>query len=189
MSYCRFSEGDVYAYSTDGGVQFWVAGGFDKSLDHLCNTYNDAYEYAKSLRDVHGLTVPRHAMEMLRSDAIEEAKRFAGSGAIEDLEAELREEVEGQQGYDQMLRDRLRQQTELYVKAKGENERLRELVRGLHMAYVGALNECESLYEGLIWEYSGSIEDDVAKSRARFEADRHRFDAALRELGIVVDED
>lgn len=128
MSYCRFSEGDVYAYSTDGGVQFWVAGGFDKSLDHLCNTYNDAYEYAKSLRDAHGLTVPRHAIEMLRSDAIEEAKRFAGSGAFEDLEAELREEVEDQQGYDQMLRDRLRQQTELYVKAKGENERLRELV-------------------------------------------------------------
>ena len=147
MSYCRFSEGDVYAYSTDGGVQFWVAGGFDKSLDHLCNTYNDAYEYAKSLRDAHGLTVPRHAIEMLRSDAIEEAKRFAGSGAIEDLEAELREEVQDQQGYDQMLRARLRQQTELYVKARAENAKLREERDHWHVEQVHAYGNWEDAHK------------------------------------------
>lgn len=71
---------------------------------------------------------------------------------------------------------------------KAENSKLRELVRGLHMAYVGALNECESLDEGLIWEYSGSIDADVAKSKARFEADRHRFDVAMSELGIEVED-
>ena len=70
--------------------------------------------------------------------------------------------------------------------AMAENEKLREMARNLHMAYVETLNECESLNEGLIWEYSGSIEDDVAKSRAKFEANRHRFDDALCELGIEV---
>lgn len=69
---------------------------------------------------------------------------------------------------------------------KAENDRLRELMRGIHMAYVGTLNECEGLDEGLIWEYSGNIESDIAKSKARFEADRHRFDVALQELGIEV---
>lgn len=75
---------------------------------------------------------------------------------------------------------------ELNKQLKAENAKLREMARGLHMAYVETLNECESLNEGLIWEYSGSIEDDVAKSRAKFKADRHRFDDALCELGIEV---
>lgn len=72
--------------------------------------------------------------------------------------------------------------------AMDENAKLRELARGLHMAYVETLNECESLNEGLIWECSGSIDDDIAKSKARFEVLRHRFDDALRELGAGVDE-
>ena len=67
---------------------------------------------------------------------------------------------------------------------KTENAKLREMARSLHIAYVETLNECESLNEGLIWEYSGSIEDDIAKSRAKFEANRHRFDDALCELGV-----
>jgi len=71
---------------------------------------------------------------------------------------------------------------------QAENAKLRELVSGMHMAYVGTLNECESLNEELIWECSGNIDADVAKSRAKFKADRHRFDAALRELGVEVDE-
>ena len=72
-------------------------------------------------------------------------------------------------------------------RAHRENDKLLELMRGLHMAYVETLNECESLDEGLIWECSGDIDADVAKSRAKFKADRHRFDAALRELGVEVD--
>ena len=89
MSYCRFSECDVYAYdSSDGGVQFYVADG-RKDLDRLCATYNEAYQYAKTLRDTHGLDVPSHALEALKADALEEAARICGSdSAVAELEAE-----------------------------------------------------------------------------------------------------
>lgn len=70
-----------------------------------------------------------------------------------------------------------------YDELLAENAKLRELMRGLHTAYVETLNECESLTEELIWECSGSIDDDIAKSRARFKVLRHRFDDALCELG------
>lgn len=69
-----------------------------------------------------------------------------------------------------------------------DNAKLRELVRSLHMAYVGALNKCEGMDEGLIWEHCEMVDAELAKSHARFEADRHRFDVAMRELGIEVDE-
>lgn len=73
MSYCRFCEGDVYAYdSCDGGVQFYVSGGSDRKLDRLCATYSEAYQYIKALRDEHGLNVPEHAIEALRADAMNE---------------------------------------------------------------------------------------------------------------------
>lgn len=85
MSYCRFSDGDVYAYETDGGVQFWVSGD-NRELDRLCNTFYEAYRYAKELSDVHGLDVPSYAIEALREDALEEAKRI--SGVIGELQAE-----------------------------------------------------------------------------------------------------
>ena len=68
-----------------------------------------------------------------------------------------------------------------------ENRELRELVRDLHMAYVGALNEAESMDEGLIWEHCEMVDAELAKSHVRFEADRHRFDTAMRELGIEVE--
>ena len=77
MSYCRFSDGDVYAYETDGGVQFWVSGD-NRELDRMCNTFYGAYRYAKELSDVHGLDVPSYAIEALREDALEEAKRISG---------------------------------------------------------------------------------------------------------------
>lgn len=70
---------------------------------------------------------------------------------------------------------------------QAENAKLRELVRGLHMAYVGALNECEGMDVGLIWEHCEMVDAELAKSHARFEADRHRFDVAMRELGVEVD--
>lgn len=50
---------------------------------------------------------------------------------VDEMEAEnakLREDMEDLEGYDQMLRDRLRQETELRVKAEAENAKLRELV-------------------------------------------------------------
>lgn len=88
MSYCRFMEGDVYAYVCDGGVQFYVSGG-RKELDRLCNTFNEAYQYARVLRDTHGLDVPSHAIEALKADALEEAARICGpDSAVAELEAE-----------------------------------------------------------------------------------------------------
>ena len=71
---------------------------------------------------------------------------------------------------------------------ESDNAKLRELVRGLHMAYVGALNECESMDAGLIWDHCEMVDAELAKSHARFEADRHRFDAAMSELEIEVNE-
>lgn len=93
MSYCRFSEGDVYAYACEGGVQFWVAGG-NKQFDRLCNTYDSAYQYAKYLRD-EGFDVPSHAIDALRADAIEEASHGVGSVVTELVSenAKLRELV------------------------------------------------------------------------------------------------
>jgi len=68
----------------------------------------------------------------VRSAFCEVAKAVRGMQRENDqLKAEnakLREDLEDQEGYDQMLRDRLRQQTELRVKAEAENVKLRELV-------------------------------------------------------------
>jgi hypothetical protein len=84
MSYCRFAENsDVYAYECDGGVQFWVS---RKGLDRLCNTFCEAYMYAKELRDKYGLSVPDTALEELRDDAAEEVTRIIG--VTEELYAE-----------------------------------------------------------------------------------------------------
>lgn len=68
-----------------------------------------------------------------------------------------------------------------------ENAKLRELVRGLRMAYIGALNECEGMDAGLIWDHCEMVDAELAKSHARFEVARHCFDVAMHELGIEVD--
>ena len=92
MSYCRFCEGDVYAYACEGGVQFFVAGD-SKKLDRLCGTYDAAYQYAKYLRDECGLDVPSHAIEALRADALDESNHGDGSAVAELVSenAKLRE--------------------------------------------------------------------------------------------------
>ena len=88
MSYCRFAEGDVYAYECEGGVQFYVADG-KRELDRLCSTFNEAYQYAMELRDTHGLDVPSCAIEALKADALEEAVRICGpDSAVVELEVE-----------------------------------------------------------------------------------------------------
>ena len=69
-----------------------------------------------------------------------------------------------------------------------ENAKLRELVRGLYMAYIGTLNECAGMHAGLIWDHCDMVDTELAKSHERFEADRHRFDVAMRELGVEVDD-
>lgn len=105
-------------------------------------------------------------------DALDAARREYMS--LSDENAKLREE------FDKMDVWHSKELTAVMA----ENAKLRELARGLHMAYVETLNECESMDEELIWECSGNIDADVAKSRAKFEVLRHRFDDALRELGI-----
>lgn len=95
MSYCRFIECDVYAYDSEGGVQFYVARSVGEDLDRLCPTYNEAYQYAKTLRDKHGADIPDHAIYALRADALEEAERISGPGSavaeLRDENARLRE--------------------------------------------------------------------------------------------------
>ena len=89
MSYCRLIDSDAYIYDSDCGVQFYVAGEFGRDLDRLCRTYNEAYQYAKTLRDEHGLDVPDYAIEALRSDALEEVEGACGpNGAVAELRAE-----------------------------------------------------------------------------------------------------
>ena len=74
------------------------------------------------------------------------------------------------------------------AKADAENAKLRELVRGLHMAYIGIIGKCESLDSSLTLEFSSDIDADLAKHHANYEQNRHRFDMAMHELGVEVDE-
>ena len=77
----------MYAYECEGGVWFYTAG--NMGLDRLCNTFNEAYQYAKMLRDAHGLNVPDHAIEALKADAIAEAERINGPrSAVAEVLAE-----------------------------------------------------------------------------------------------------
>ena len=86
MSYCRFTDGDVYAYECEGGVQFWTA---NEGLNRLCNTFNEAYQYAMFLRDGYGLDVPSYAIEALKADALDEARRICGpDSAVAEIEHE-----------------------------------------------------------------------------------------------------
>ena len=78
----------------------------------------------------------------------------------------LREDLEDQEGYDQMLRDRLRQQTELCVKAEAENAKLRELVRTIYMCSCIQCDRCE-------YGHGNSCSFDA--------------ESELRELGVEVD--
>lgn len=142
MSYCRWSECDVYAYdSCEGGVRFWVAG--DDSFNRLCGTYNEAYQYAKELRDKHGFDVPSHAIDALREDAIEEAKQHLGpDSAVADMLADiakLREDLEFERSENGWAREFLNRMGQkcgtkdcpslvAYVtKLESENAKLREL--------------------------------------------------------------
>jgi hypothetical protein len=68
-----------------------------------------------------------------------------------------------------------------------ENTKLRELVRGLHIAHVGMTNRYKGSETGLIWEYSGDTENDTRKLESECEEECHRFDTAMRELGVEVD--
>jgi len=133
MSYCRFIECDVYAYdSCEGGVQFYVARSVGEDLDRLCPTYNEAYQYAKTLRDKHGADIPDHAIYALRADALEEAERIIGPGSavaeLRDENARLRDLM-----YDHAHAHAIQHMTEDELRitaanALDENQKLRELL-------------------------------------------------------------
>ena len=176
MSYCRFTEGDVYAYACDGGVQFYVSDG-KRELDRLCNTANEAYQYAKVLRDTHGLDVPNYAIEALKADAIEEAVRICGpNSAVSDLEAENAElvrvlhelEQEAVHAYRCLQHDCeqvLESEQHFFKKwwsSDCENAKLRELVLRAEKLMQGVLDNssdtvvvsglpcCDTLYDNLV---------------------------------------
>lgn len=90
---------------------------------------------------------------------------------LKDENEKLREDLEDQEGYDQMLRDRLRQQTELHVKAETENAKLRELVCWMY--------DCMDVSCAVQYPYSPApiSYNQLMKARAR-----------AHELGIEVDE-
>lgn len=127
MSYCRFTDNcDVYAYdSVEGGVRFYVSHGRNE-FNRLCGTYNEAYQYAKTLRDVYGLNVPDYAIEALRADAAEEVNSI-GVPIVRELQAEnakLREERRAYQATIDSLVDEC-------TDYETENAKLRELVEEL----------------------------------------------------------
>ena len=166
MSYCRFSEGDVYAYACDGGVQFWVTG---KTLDRLCNTYDAAYQYAKYLRD-EGFDVPSHAIEALRADALEEASHGDGSAVAELVSenAKLREQVTRLRDDWESERDYADQMEAKEKRAVSENAKLRELLTDM---LIDPRDYCAKY--GIDYDGWDSANDDI--------------DRRLRELGIEVD--
>ena len=128
MSYCRFCECDVYAYdSSDGGVQFYVSNG-RRDLDRLCATYNEAYQYAKMLRDTHGLDVPDHAIEALKADALEEAACICGpDSAVAELETQNAKLREDRDGWKKLCTDQEVMHVRREETLDNENTRLREL--------------------------------------------------------------
>lgn len=142
MSYCRFIECDVYAYdSCEGGVQFYVARSVGEDLDRLCPTYNEAYQYAKTLRDKHGADIPDHAIDALRADALEEAERISGPGSavaeLRDENARLRDlmyDCAHAHAIQHMTEDELRITA---ANALDENRKLRELATGLYRCWQG----------------------------------------------------
>lgn len=137
MSYCRFTEGDVYAYDSEGGVQFYVARSVGDDLDRLCPTYNEAYQYAKDLRDKYGADIPDNAIRALRAEALEEAERISGTGsdvaALRGENARLREELAKWERLAAVIDLPEYPVTQFKPKdLERENARLRELVRDLY---------------------------------------------------------
>ena len=115
---------------------------------------------------------PQDVLEYLPAIEAENAKLRTSIGIRETCNARLREDLEDQEGYDQMLRDRLRQQTELCVKAEADNAKLRELVTDMYRCS-DPCNDCQ--------HYSGSNTGYYCGLGIGWKARR------MRELGIEVD--
>lgn len=167
-----------------------VVADVDEILEHIINAnmLSMPYDVYFELFDaVAGLGVKLENLQSENANLrgyIERKEHLANIARLIDENAKLRERVTE---LDELLPENGRwyraETVEAYVT---EIAKLRELVRGMHMAYIGALNECEGMDEGLIWDHCEMVDAELAKSHARFEADRHRFDAAMRELGVEL---
>lgn len=93
-------------------------------------------------------------------------------GCLKSENAKLREDLEDQEGYDQMLRDRLRQQTELCVKAEAENAKLRKLL-------LDVWNDAIQFDD--FWDY---VNDD---GEIYSEDELPHYQDRMRDLGVEVD--
>ena len=81
--------------------------------------------------------------------------------------------------------------TALEQELMAKNAKLRELVRDVHATYVEVVNICESLGREITWELFATEGPEramrmVAEQKSDCDQYRHRFDAAMRELGIEV---
>ena len=193
--YCRFVDGDVYACPCDGGVQFWVT---DEALNRLCKSCVEAYQYAKDLRDVHGIIVPDHAIEELREDVIDEVNevlRMAENAIGIHPQAEVRPQSD-----EEALR---RQNRNL----KDENERLRSclsddaenarLIMGENADLCKQLNHSDEIngrlvaenakLRELVAEMFNCVKDGNDCEKCRESNDGYACSYVMRELGIEVD--
>ena len=110
----------------------------------------------RDMLDAHGIEVTLHR-PMTRAELVRENTELREQGArlfdktleLETENAKLREDMEDLEGYDQMLRDRLRQQTELCVKAESENAKLRALLQDVAICASGKYcYGCPHQYDG-----------------------------------------
>jgi len=101
--------------------------------------------------------------------------------------AKLREDMEDIDGYDQMLRDRLRQETELRAKAESDNGRLRGLVRDMYDYYIaGTLSACDVCDSLLDCENHPAMSCKYDEYDVVVSAADDQFADRMRELGIEV---
>lgn len=105
-------------------------------LDELRDEYDWMYEFQSLMA------------ERIRGDAdVHNLVDYVSKLQAEN--AKLREDMEDLEGYDQMLRDRLRQQTELCVKAESENAKLRALLQDVAICASGKYcYGCPHQYDG-----------------------------------------
>lgn len=148
----------------------------------MSRTNLDAAALAKSLRAIAGDGDIEWVCEPVR------AGELLDIADMLDENAELRENMEAMEGYDQMLRDERRRERELYVKAKAENEQLREQlakardpqrIRGTAdpKSFVYAIEQLREFR----WQHATNDEDAVPYINNVAEA-HERETAKLREL-------
>ena len=105
-----------------------------------------------------------------------------------DENAKLREDMEDLEGYDQMLRDRLRQETELRVKVNAENAQLRDQLEEQKCFAVDLERDVRALRELVRDLVRWHEVEHRPHEELRFWGDKSSgVYARMRELGVEVD--